>query len=250
MRRRMMTKLTPAVFAMVLLGAAAARAQDPEPVTVRAHRLTQPLVVDGRLDEAIYAATGRRLHSGSRSRTTASRPPSKPRCGCSSTTRTSTSRRACWTASRSAMVANEMRRDSNSIYPERELRRRPRHVPRSPQRRSIFQTNPLGAHARRPVVDEGTANDDWNTVWDVQTGAIRGRLDRRDGDSVQVAALSGRAPQIWGINVRRIVKWKNEISYLTRGARVAAASSGVYQMSRRRRRWSASKRRRSRRTWS
>ena len=52
-----MTKLTPAVFAMVLLGSAAARAQDPEPVTMRAYRLTQPLVVDGLLDDAVYHTT-------------------------------------------------------------------------------------------------------------------------------------------------------------------------------------------------
>src|SRR6266581_1582522 len=50
----MITRLAPAVFVVVLLGAAAARAQTPEPVTVRATRLAQPLVVDGRLDDAVY----------------------------------------------------------------------------------------------------------------------------------------------------------------------------------------------------
>src|SRR5258705_1139091 len=38
----------------VLVPAARSGAEDVEPVTVRASRLTQPLVVDGRLDDAVY----------------------------------------------------------------------------------------------------------------------------------------------------------------------------------------------------
>ena len=39
-----------------LLCPAPVRAEDPEPVTVRAHRLMQPLVFDGRLDDAVYTS--------------------------------------------------------------------------------------------------------------------------------------------------------------------------------------------------
>ena len=42
------------------------------------------------------------------------------------------------------------------------------------------------------VVDEGAPNTDWNPVWDVRDRPLRRRLDHRDGDSVQVAALSPR----------------------------------------------------------
>ena len=45
-------RLVPAAVVCVLVAAVPARAQDQ--VTVRAVRLTQPLVVDGRLDEAVY----------------------------------------------------------------------------------------------------------------------------------------------------------------------------------------------------
>jgi hypothetical protein len=43
-------------FILVTLFAAITAAQEPEPITVRAHRLTQPLVFDGRLDDAAYHA--------------------------------------------------------------------------------------------------------------------------------------------------------------------------------------------------
>jgi hypothetical protein len=50
----MIRRIAPAAFVLLLLGAAVARAQTVEPVTVRATRLAQPLVVDGRLDDAVY----------------------------------------------------------------------------------------------------------------------------------------------------------------------------------------------------
>ena len=61
----------------------------------------------------------------------------------------------------------------------------------------IFYTNPLGARADYSVVDEGGPNTDWNPVWDVADRPLRRRLDRRDGDPVQVAALPlGRRPGV------------------------------------------------------
>ena len=54
----------------------------------------------------------------------------------------------------------------------------------------IFYANAIGGLADSQVTDEGPPNADWNTVWDVRTGDVRRRLDHRDGDPVQVAALS------------------------------------------------------------
>ena len=50
----MIARLATASLVVGLLCPASARAEDPEPVTVRAYRLTQPLVFDGRLDDAVY----------------------------------------------------------------------------------------------------------------------------------------------------------------------------------------------------
>ena len=57
----------------------------------------------------------------------------------------------------------------------------------------LFYANPIGGLADSQITDEGPPNVDWNTVWDVKTGRLRRRLDDRDGDPVQVAALPARA---------------------------------------------------------
>ena len=53
----------------------------------------------------------------------------------------------------------------------------------------MFQTNPLGAMRESAVVDE-VNNESWNTIWDVRTGQYEWGWGVRDGDPVQVAALS------------------------------------------------------------
>ena len=63
--------------------------------------------------------------------------------------------------------------------------------------------------------DEGNSNSDWNPVWDVRDRPIRGRLDGRDGDPVQVAPLRSGIEQMWGIQMRRAIRRKNEWAHLT-----------------------------------
>ena len=89
-------------------------------------------------------------------------------------------RRAAGTRQPEREVANEMRRDGQSIARQRKLRRRVRHVPRSPQRLPLSDqrrsagcataTSPTSA--TEPRLEHGLGRAD---------GAVRGRLDRRDG---------------------------------------------------------------------
>ena len=79
----------------------------------------------------------------------------------------------------------------------------------------LFLTNPLGAIFDGQVTDERNLNSDWNTVWNVKAGRWS------EGWAVEIAIpfkslrYQGREGEIWGINFRRIVQWKNEWSYLT-----------------------------------
>jgi hypothetical protein len=208
-----MTKLTPAVFAMVLLGAAAARAQDPEPVTMRAYRLTQPLVFDGRLDDAVYHTT---------------EPAPKflqqePRVGELATEQTEMwvffDDRNVYVSARmhdsepDRMVADEMRRDA-SIYQNEHfvVIFDTFHDHRTG---FFFQTNPLGAVRDALIVDENTANYDWNAVWDVKV-----HRDETGWTSEMVIPFKSlRYPtgkeQVWGINARRWERRINEHSLLS-----------------------------------
>ena len=79
------------------------------------------------------------------------------------------------------------------------------------------------------MTNERQWNGDWNTVWDVQGRAVRRRLDRRVGDSVQVASLSARPRRRSGASTRSARnRWKNEISYITR-VPAARGQSALYQ---------------------
>jgi hypothetical protein len=208
-----MTKLTPAVFAMVLLGSAAARAQDPEPVTMRAYRLTQPLVVDGLLDDAVYHTT---------------EPAPKflqqePRVGELATEQTEMwvffDDRNVYVSARmhdsepDRMIADEMRRDA-SIYQNEHF---VVIFDTFHDRRTgfFFQTNPLGAVRDALIVDENTANYDWNAVWDVKV-----HRDETGWTSEMVIPFKSlRYPtgkeQVWGINARRWERRINEHSLLS-----------------------------------
>ena len=45
---------------------------------------------------------------------------------------------------------------------------------------------------------------------------VRGRLDGRSRDPVQIAPVPARRAQIWGVNLQRYTQWKNESSTLNR----------------------------------
>lgn len=78
-----------------------------------------------------------------------------------------------------------------------------------------FLVNAVGGMMDTQVTDERDLNRDWNTVW-----LSKNRRDD-EGWTVEMAipfrSLRYRAggPQVWGINIRRTVRWKNEYSYLS-----------------------------------
>jgi len=197
--------------------------------TVRAVRLTAPLRVDGRLDESVYNTM----------------PPigdfiqQDPVEGVAATEKTDvwllfddqalyiTFR--LWESRMEALVANEMRRDSNNIFQND-------HVaflldPFYDRRNGIeFAINALGGRWDGQISNERNASGDWNPIWNVKVGRFDG------GWTVEAAVpfkslryRPGRS-QNWGFNVRRVNKAKNETSYLTRIPR-AAGMQGLFRAS-------------------
>jgi len=191
--------------------------------TVRATRLKEPIVFEGRLDDDVYRSV----------------PPltdfiqQEPHDGELATEQTEAwiffDDRNLYIAARcldshpERMVANEMRRDHNDINQNENFVVT---LDTFYDRRNgfYFQTNPLGAIRDQAVTDEGNGrNVDWNTVWDVKAS----RFDR--GWTLEMAIPfkslrynEGRQ-QVWGINIRRAVQWKNEMSFL---APIAASHGG------------------------
>ncbi len=182
--------------------------------TVRAIRLDAPLVLDGRLDEAVYdeyAPFGGFIQVA-------------PTAGDPSSERTDvwvafddtniyvTCR--CWDeAPPEQWVANELRRDTpglrnnehfgvmfDTFYDRRSG--------------SMFYANPLGARADYSVIDEGSPNSDWNPVWDVAGGEFDGGWVVEMSIPFKSLRYIAGPDQMWGIQLRRSIRHKNEWTYL------------------------------------
>ena len=183
-------------------------------VTVRAVRLTEPLRIDGRLDEAIYKTV----------------PPisdfvqQEPTEGAPATEKTDAwiffddqniyIAAHCWDSQPEREIANEMRRDGQQIL-QNENFTVIFDTFHDKRNGFMFQANSLGAMRDTMSTDETNQNQDWNTVWDVRTQR------NETGWSVEYVIpfkslrYGPGAEQTWGVNMRRIVRWKNEWSFLS-----------------------------------
>ena len=199
--------------------------------TVRAIRLDEPLVLDGKLDDAIYSdhpPFGDFIQvvpvfdapSSEPSEVWLSYDDANVYVTC-----------RCWDSSPpEEWVVNELRRDASGL-------RNNEHFgvmfDTFYDRRSgfMFYANELGARADYAIVDEGQVNRDWNPVWDVAGGRFEG------GWIVEMAIpfkslryLSG-SDRLWGIQLRRSIRHKNEWAYLSPVPASQAGPQGLNRIS-------------------
>ena len=183
--------------------------------TVRAVRVTQPMRVDGALDESLYRDV----------RSISDFIQVEPDGGQAATERTETwvafdddyvyVSFKVWDSSMDTLLATEMRRDSTSSWQGNDLVAFIFDTFYDQRTAFTFTTNPLGGRS------DGVANDrqyssDWNPVWETKTGRFDG------GWTVEAAVpfKSLRYPpggtQLWGFNAMRVKRSRNEISTLTK----------------------------------
>jgi len=188
---------------------------DRRRATIRSIKLTSPLVMDGKLDEEVYQANkpfGGLIQV-------------VPKYGAESTERSDiwvtydenniyVSCR-CWDSTPPGnWIANELRRDTNQL-------RQNDHFgvmfDTFYDRRSgfMFYTNPLGALADYSVIDEGQSNTDWNPVWESRTGQFEGGWTVEMAIPFKTLRYRSGSDQVWGIQLRRAIRHKNEWTYLT-----------------------------------
>jgi hypothetical protein len=94
----------------------------------------------------------------------------------------------------------------------------------------VFYTNPLGARVDYAVVDEGT-NFDWNPVWDARPGRFTGGWTVEIQIPFKSLRYKSGEGQLWGIQLRRVVRRKNEWSYIARVPRSAAGPAALTRVS-------------------
>jgi hypothetical protein len=215
-----------AVAACVLLTIAGrAAAQPPAPssilsrssegrLLVHATRVNEPIGVDGQLDDMAYEEV----------------PPitefiqQEPEAGAPISERTEVwilfdddniyIACRCWDEHPERIVANDMRRDSSNLGNHDSLSVALNTF--NDQRNGfMFAVTPAGA-MRDGTTTEERANFDWNPVWD-------GKASRFEGGWIAEMAVPFKSlryipgrEQTWGIQIRRNIRSKNELAYLTR----------------------------------
>jgi hypothetical protein len=184
--------------------------------TVRAVLLPEPLRLDGQLDERFYTTV----------RAIAGFIQQLPIEGAASTERTEAwvfydtrnvyvSARLHDSAPESEWIANEMQRDSlqlinndyfsilfDSFYDGRNG--------------VSFMVNPIGGFFDYEVTDEGNPNSDWNPIWDVRTGRFEGGWTVEARIPFRSLRFRLGTTQVWGLQLGRRIRRKNEMTYLTR----------------------------------
>lgn len=184
--------------------------------TVRAVRLSQPLRLDGVLDEAHYTDTP--AMSGF--------IQIEPTPGAQATEQTDVwisfdddniylSARM-WDSQMDRLVATEMRRDSQVTFQGNDF------VafvfdPFYDRRNAImFMVNPIGGRSETQVTNERLMSPDWNPVWDVKTGRFGRGWTVEAVIPFKSLRYSQGTTQVWGFNAMRAKRSKNEMSLLTK----------------------------------
>ena len=183
--------------------------------TIRAVRVTAPMHVDGKLDEAVYASV---------------QPASnfiqmEPNGGETATEKTEVwifydqdnvyvSVKA-WERAPERTIANEMRRDSGNIRQGDSVGFG---FDTYRDRRSSFQfeANALGARTDGQSTNERQYSADWNPVWNLVAGTFDGGWTIEAAIPFKSIRYAPGTVQDWGFQARRTNKWKNEIAYLTK----------------------------------
>ena len=136
-------------------------------------------------------------------------------------------------APESQWVANEMRRDTSQL---RQNDTFTAFFDTFYDRRNGFNfyTNPLGARADQQFTNEGNPNADWNPVWDVRTGRFEGGWTVEMEIPFKTLRYRSDPPYVWGLQLRRAIRRKNEWVYLTRlpiSAGGGSGSAGIFRVS-------------------
>ena len=183
-------------------------------VTVRAVRLDAPLKIDGALDEEFYRTVT----------PISDFIQTEPRHNAPGTEKTE-----AWIAfdddnvyvsvrasesQPERMVVNEMRRDSvQLLFNENFSFAFDTFYDR---RNSLnFYFTPSGGRGDGQNTNEGQYNPDWNPIWKVSVRRVQGGWTAEAAVPFKSLRYGPGRTQTWGVQLRRVNRWKNEISFLT-----------------------------------
>ena len=195
--------------------------------TLRAVPLAAPLRVDGNLDEGIYSE---HLPITDFLQT-------EPSEGSPATEKTEVwilfdrdnvyvSVR-CWESHPERMIVNDMRRDGINLGRQENVAF---YFDTFYDGRNgfVFNVNPLGGRADGQTSNERQYNIDWNPVWRAEVRRFEGGWTVEAEIPFKSLRYQPGQAQVWGFNMRRLNRWKNEMSYITQIPN-SLGSRGLYQ---------------------
>jgi hypothetical protein len=197
--------------------APAVMARDDEGrATVRATRVTEPLRIDGQLDEALYRDVAPITDF----------IQMEPQSGAPATERTEVwvsfdrdnvylSARA-WDTDIEHLVATEMRRDSTNTWQGNDIVSFIFDTFYDKRNSITFTINPLGGRSDGQLVNERQYMIDWNPVWNLKTGRFDGGWTLEAAIPFKSIRYQSGSAQLWGFNAMRVKRATNEISTITR----------------------------------
>ena len=226
---------TATAFSVLLLLSAAARAQVQPPAApgakpvIRAIEVPDGIKVDGKLDEAVYKTVSGAIDFVQQ----------EPFEGQPATERTELwvlfdSKNLylsfrMWDSHPERMIANEMRRDqATDIYNNENMSfvLDTFHDSRSGY---FFMTNMLGALRDVQFQSEKQNNGEWNPVWNPKAQKFDGGWTLEVAIPFKSIRYPAGTNQTWGINFRRAVRWKNEITFITK-VPASTGAAGIYRL--------------------
>ena len=188
--------------------------RDESGVTIRAVGIDRPPRIDGSLDETVYVDI---------------RPISgftqiEPRNGSPASQQTEVwllfdkahvyvSARV-WESELDRMVANEMRHDAGLSLSQNELLAVEFDTFYDHRNAYSFYINPLGGRGEGQVSNESQYNGNWNGIWESTTGRFEGGWTVEMAIPFKTLRYQPDEMQVWGFQVQRSNRWKNEVSYL------------------------------------
>ncbi|MBW8861932.1 MAG: carbohydrate binding family 9 domain-containing protein, partial [Acidobacteria bacterium] len=182
--------------------------------TVHATRITTAMRIDGRLDEPVYEQVP----------AITDYIQQEPREGAPISERTESWVLfdddnlyivcRCWDTHPERIVANDMRRDSTNLRQNDNFAVM---LDTFHDRRNgvLFYVTPVGGMFDGATTDERILNGDWNTVWQAKVGRFDGGWIAEMAIPFKSLRYAGGRDQVWGINLRRTIRAKNEYAYIT-----------------------------------
>jgi hypothetical protein len=183
-------------------------------ITVRSTRLSAPLKVDGRLDDAIYEEVP----------AISDFIQVDPNPGAPASERTEVWLffdrdnvyivARCYESQPERMGQSELRRDNSNIFQNDNFAwlLDTFHDGRNG---ILFEVTVAGGRVDAQITNERQLNSDWNPVWNVKTAAFDGGWTMEAALPFKSIRYPSGASQVWGFQARRQNKWKNEYSFLS-----------------------------------